>query len=471
MEEAADLEDVDLADLEEAYYRELMESEDFMLVEGGGFYQTFRSCLWPIVSQTADSVLPLLALCLILRVISMTRVPRALVHFVSFLTGVAALIQFCKRGFVYGLFLGVMGYVVLLVAPGYRGRVMAVLTVTSMLACELIFVETTTWNNVRGPLMILIMKQISLAFDVDQGLVPNLPNVLQYSGYAFCAGSVIFGPFTTYQEYNQVLEGKKINVWWIIGVLRSFVVAFCCVVISVCIAPYIFSEGSFKWLIAYQSALSFRFSHYFVSFISECTCMVCGIGTETSVDGQKTTLWRYDVARPFHVEIPRSLVEVVIHWNVAIHVFLKNYVFKKAQALGRFAAVFLTFLASSILHGVNFQLSAVLLSIGTYAYIEHVLRHRLGNVFSACILARRCRPGCTHKYNESNFWVMAVNLAFGFLAVFHLAYLGIMFGDTEAQEKGYGVEHTLNNWSHLGFASHWVALGCFLVYKVLGQRS
>ena len=30
------------------------------------------------------------------------------------------------------------------------------------------------------------------------------------------------------------------------------------------------------------------------------------------------------MARPQHVEIPRSLVEVVIHWNVAIHVFLKN---------------------------------------------------------------------------------------------------------------------------------------------------
>ena len=58
--------------------------------------------------------------------------------------------------------------------------------------------------------MMLVMKQISLAFDVDHGLVPNLPNVLQYSGYTFCAGSVIFGPFTTYQEYNQVMEGKKI---------------------------------------------------------------------------------------------------------------------------------------------------------------------------------------------------------------------------------------------------------------------
>ena len=134
MEEVTDLEDVEMTDLEEAYYQELMESEDFMLIEGAGFYQTFKSCFWPTVSQTADSILPLLALCLVLRVISMVRVSRALVHFVSFLTGLAALLMFCKKGAAYGVSLGAMGYVALLATPGYRGRVMAVLTVTFMMA-------------------------------------------------------------------------------------------------------------------------------------------------------------------------------------------------------------------------------------------------------------------------------------------------------------------------------------------------
>lgn len=37
---------------------------------------------------------------------------------------------------------------------------------------------------------------------------------------------------------------------------------------------------------------------------------------------------------------------------------------------------------------------------------------------------------------QGNFWVMAANLGFSFLSMFHLAYLGIMFGgDTEVQEK------------------------------------
>ena len=41
-----------------------------------------------------------------------------------------------------------------------------------------------------------------------------------------------------------------------------------------------------------------------------------------------------------------------------------------------------------------------------------------------------------HGYTQGNFWVIAANLGLSFLAVFHLAYLGIMFGgDSEIQEK------------------------------------
>ena len=30
------------------------------------------------------------------------------------------------------------------------------------------------------------------------------------------------------------------------------------------------------------------------------------------------------MCRPQHIELPRSLVEVVVHWNIPMHVFLKN---------------------------------------------------------------------------------------------------------------------------------------------------
>ena len=37
--------------------------------------------------------------------------------------------------------------------------------------------------------------------------------------------------------------------------------------------------------------MSFRFSHYFVSFLSEGTSILCGIGTEVSQEGQQITVW------------------------------------------------------------------------------------------------------------------------------------------------------------------------------------
>lgn len=42
---------------------------------------------------------------------------------------------------------------------------------------------------------------------------------------------------------------------------------------------------------AYQAAMSFRFSHYFVSFLSECTCLLSGIGTEVNQEGKQIIIW------------------------------------------------------------------------------------------------------------------------------------------------------------------------------------
>lgn len=73
---------------------------------------------------------------------------------------------------------------------------------------------------------------------------------------------------------------------------------------------------------AYRDALSFRSSHYFVSFLSELTALSAGIDTSTA------QRWTVTITRPWHVELPRSLVEVVIHWNVPMHTWLKTCKYK-----------------------------------------------------------------------------------------------------------------------------------------------
>lgn len=446
-----------------ALYQEYKEMEKY-----GRFLYMFKSCVGPTTTQTFDLVGPLIAMCFILRGISLLRLPRLVVHFVSFVCGTAALFLFVKKNFVYPFTMCTLGYPVLFVRNGRRGMVMALTSVAFLIVCELFIVTAENWHQVRGSQMVLVMKLISLAFDLDKGVISR-PNIVEYFGYSLSVSSVVFGPFMTYTDYCQILVGKRMSFSWFVGVIRSCVVSYCCLIISACITPWIFEEGAFKWFLAYQSAMSFRFSHYFVSFLSESTSLLSGIGTDVHQEGKQITIWRLDVARPQHIELPRSLVEVVVHWNIPMHVFLKNYVFKKAQHLGRFIAVLLTFALSSLLHGINFQLAAVLISIGTYAYIEHVFRQKLGRIFNACILARKCRSECGHVFNEANFWVIAANLGFSFLSVFHLAYLGIMFGgDTEVQERGYDMKHTLSKWSHLDFASHWVALVTFLLSRITG---
>ena len=88
--------------------------------------------------------------------------------------------------------------------------------------------------------------------------------------------------------------------------------------------------------------------------------------------------------------MPRSLVEVVVSWNLPMHRWLKQYVFKQTRSrLGPGPAVLMTYLASTLLHGLSGQLAAVLLSLGFYTWVEHSLRDKLSNIMDASIGARR----------------------------------------------------------------------------------
>ena len=129
----------------------------------------------------------------------------------------------------------------------------------------------------------------------------------------------------------------------------------------------------------------------------------------------------------------------------------------------------MTYLASSLLHGLNFQLAAVLLSLGFYTYIEYQIRNILANEFKACIAAKQCPlNGCNHEHTSKNcYWVNLINMSFSDLAIFHLAYLGLMFNTSESQETGYSYNHTLKKWSELGFASHWVVLFFYCTYFLI----
>ena len=83
-------------------------------------------------------------------------------------------------------------------------------------------------------------------------------------------------------------------------------------------------------------------------------------------------------------------MEVVVSWNMPMHRWLKLYVFKQAKPrAGAGAAIVLTYLASTVLHGLTGQIAAVLFSLGAYTWVEHSLRAKLSNIMDASIGARR----------------------------------------------------------------------------------
>lgn len=179
-----------------------------------------------------------------------------------------------------------------------------------------------------------------------------------------------------------------------------------------------------------------------------------------------------EVVRPACIELPRSLVEVVVRWNQPMHIWLKNYVFRRIlPSGGRFLATLGTFAASALLHGLSFRLSAVLFSLGFYTYTEHTLRLKLATIFNACIGARPCHVLCDHRNTpQTCWWVNLINGLWTLLALLNLAYLGMMFDEDQpidmAEEfnqmsTGNTMESTLKKWSQLKYSCHWISLVMF----------
>ena len=139
-----------------------------------------------------------------------------------------------------------------------------------------------------------------------------------------------------------------------------------------------------------------------------------------------------------------------------------------------------------MLHGLNFQLGAVLLSLGLFFYVEDSLRTKLSSMFNASVGSSRS-DGFRHK--EWELPVAMFNLACGGLAVANLAYLGVMFDQDNTmvsktfvakikvafrrfiihcfKEEGYSWRHTLGKWQQLDYTCHLVMGFLFVLEKLI----
>ncbi|XP_026223914.1 protein-serine O-palmitoleoyltransferase porcupine-like [Anabas testudineus] len=434
------------------------------------------SCGFSTVQQGLQQVWRLLLLCLICRLCFRLGGVSTVKHIVSMLAGMYSLFLFFELHILWVLLLCVLCYLVLLLSrhSSNRGLFLSGFILIYHLIGELHLIDMVTWHKIRGTQMVVAMKAISLAFDLDRGAVSSLPSPSEFLGYILFVGTVVFGPWISFPNYKNALEGRKLSWSWLQSSSVSLLKSQISLLVSTCIAPYLFPlfipiQGNVvtnKWLRAYENAVSFHFSNYFVGHLSESTSMLAGAGYTEEKDNIR---WDMSVVKPLNVEMPRSMVLVVTSWNIPMSRWLKTYVFKNAMKLGTFPAILVTYTASALLHGLSFHLGAVLLSLGFITYVEHVLRKKLASIFSACILSRPCISGCSHQHKKE-YWVILLNLVFSFLAIFHLTYLGSMFDpglDEQEAEEGYAAIHTIQRWSELNWASHWVVFACWVFYHLI----
>lgn len=343
----------------------------------------------------------------------------------------------------------------------WRGLLVTISVISTLLLCEAYVMIPKMWQQIRGIQMIAAMKIISVAIDLDRDLFKRMLNPVEFGGYILCPANSIVGPWISFHTYSHYLDYKFLNKRWIKIIVVNLLFSMLFLVLSNCIVPWYIDDETSKWLLAYRDAQAFRMSHYFISSMSIVSMTSAGFGLTNDCHSEM------HVTKPFFIELPRSLVQVVIFWNIPMHQWLKNYIFKACQPYGHFTAIFTTYVVSSLLHGLNFQFSAVLLSIGTFSYVEYNLRYKVASALEVCCLANSCKQ-CDHKFKKNSFLEVFVNSIFSLITVVHLAYLGVMFEASFAvQESGYSYLHTMKKWENLNFFSHGFTVFMYVIYLMM----
>ncbi|KAH8362424.1 hypothetical protein KR200_007048 [Drosophila serrata] len=460
--------------------------------------QILQSCIEPSLLQVLQYVAPMLLLCLVCRLLcllyarrgrlsqsSLRMAPLHLIHLGCGLT----LLHFTV-GFRLWLLLllAALGYLLLqLLRLGRRGaQLLALLTIGSQFLYELlIWRKRSDWPQLRGIQMVVNMKLISLGFDLCGGQLAGIPNPLAYLGYIYSPATCALGPWVSFGSYSNCLVPRSS---WLLTLRRTVANAVLClltVTVSNCLAPLLSDlAGGWHFLAMYTDALSVRSSHYFVGFIAQALLVV----TDQRLDGgggaRESELLGPLVAQPWRIEWPRSISSLVRSWNIPMHEWLKRYIYTPCKTTGRHSrtqtllAVFCTYLVSSLLHGMDLRIYVVLISLAVFAAGESLLRRQLSSMLDACLSANLC-PGaerCRYSncVSKQRTWISVrgwlvrlANLGFTALAIFHLAYLGVvLLGDSletgaagTVEEEGF-----LWHWKKAGYLSHYIGVGTIVLY-------
>ncbi|XP_072345100.1 protein-serine O-palmitoleoyltransferase porcupine-like [Scyliorhinus torazame] len=178
------------------------------------FRQLSRGCVLPTAQQGLEQVWQLLLICLGCRVLWRLGLPPWIKHLSSIAGGFYCLHHFFQLQTVWVLLLSLMCYIVLFLCrhSQNKGVFLSVTILIYLLMGEMHMVDTVSWHKMRGAQMIVAMKAISLGFDLDQATVPAMPSPVEFMGYIYFVGTVIFGPWISFGSYLQAMESKRMGL-------------------------------------------------------------------------------------------------------------------------------------------------------------------------------------------------------------------------------------------------------------------
>lgn len=344
-----------------------------------------------------------------------------------------------------------VGYAALSLLDKFRSDrpVFGLATLAFLVISGELLIDGSDWMACRGVFMVGTMKLLSLAQDSETFDIPS------YLGYMYCPTNVIFGPWMSFEEYfgRNSFGGTSSKLAWVKCISCTAAKSLFFLTISNCWATYFVPDDSHIWLVTFREALSFRTSHYFVSYLSESLTTLGGFKSG------KSDRWGYPITRPFDIELPTSLVQVVVAWNVPMHRFLKKYVYRSAAKFGQSQAIVITYIVSSLLHGYSLEISAVLLSIGLFSIVQLRFLSKLAGRLDACVGVRPCKSNaqCCHGMKRSHPVSRLVLGVSGIVTVVNLAYLGSVMDRVDRLQK----------WRDLNFVCHGYMAVIYLVSYLL----
>lgn len=347
---------------------------------------------------------------------------------------------------------------------------------TATILLNEIFIHSglTEFMVLRPILMVIAMKYISLNTDKvtwleisakkKNGTTTTKPSsgyfisILSDLAYLSHPASSILGAWHPRFEQSCSICSRNL-----VKAFYSLMKSFLYLVISTCVAGFLldilrlalvcyvptsqsWSDVLLQYLEIFIIALEFRFSHYFSCQLTYAMFLI----------------WNHDVpvCQPCDIEMPRSLVQVVVSWNRPMHMWLKTYTFLPLREFtnSTILPVLSTYVFSSILHGFKFEIWSVLLLLGIYTWIEHHLRRVTAMQFNACVASRRCdtsRGGriCLRRHVNTEYGSIRaklINASFSIVALAHLTFLGSCFHNN-VDASGY--DKVMTAWHELYFFS------------------